>query len=225
MPIVEAPLPPVASVPEGQSFAALLRAHTQSIHREAERSGFIASLLRGRAHQAGYALYLFNLLPIYETLEARLNQSPLPPLLQAFAVPGLARVDSLRHDLCALREVAGPDLHSLPEGTAYTAAVAQAAAGYDAALAAHAYARYLGDLSGGQILKPLLGRSLALTPAQLTFYDFPGIADLAAAKAAIRETLDLVDPGSREAQIILGESVAAFRHMIALSEALAAGAN
>ena len=44
-------------------------------------------------------------------------------------------------------------------------------------LIAHAYVRYLGDLSGGRIVGRILARSPGLGPEALSFYDFPGIAD------------------------------------------------
>jgi heme oxygenase len=112
-----------------------------------------------------------------------------------------------------------------PEAHAYAAAIDRAAAADSSGaagigLVAHAYARYLGDLSGGQILKPLVARALGLAPDQLTFYDFPGIDDMAAAKADLRRALDRIAPGSPEATIVLDEAIAAFRHTIAVSTAV-----
>ena len=66
----------------------------------------------------------------------------------------------------------------------------KAAEGDGARLIAHAYTRYLGDLSGGQILQRLLARSLQLRPAELTFYDFPRFSDLDALKTDYRKALD-----------------------------------
>ena len=60
----------------------------------------------------------------------------------------------------------------LAAGELYARRIAKAAEGDGTRLIAHAYTRYLGDLSGGQILQRLLARSLDLQPSELSFYDF-----------------------------------------------------
>lgn len=82
---------------------------------------------------------------------------------------------------------------------------------------AHAYARYLGDLSGGQILQRLLTRSLQLRPAQLSFYDFPAFSDLDALKTDYRNTLDRAGALAIDQKAVVEEGVIAFAHNIALS--------
>ena len=201
-------------------FAAVLRDETATVHRQAERAGFVADLIRNRATRDGYALFLRNLVPAYIALEAALARTAAVPLVAAFAAPGLARLPALTRDLAAL---AGPDWAMrcalLPEAVAYGAAIA-AAADDVPALIAHAYARYLGDLSGGQILKPVLARTLGLGPEALGFYDFPALADAAATKLAMRAALDSVPVGSSDADRLVAEAIAAFHHNIAVSEAV-----
>lgn len=201
-------------------FAGRLRDETAAVHREAERAGVIADLIRNRAMRAGYVLFLRSLVPAYAALEAALARAPDSPLVAAFAAPGLARLPALTRDLAAL---AGPDWATrcavLPQAAAYGAAIADARDDVPA-LAAHAYARYLGDLSGGQILKPVLARNLGLGPEALGFYDFPALADPAATKAAMRAALDSVPVASATADRIVAEAIAAFRHNIAVSEAV-----
>ena len=68
--------------------------------------------------------------------------------------------------------------------------VAMAAQGDGMRLVSHAYVRYFGDLSGGQVLKRLLGQSMALPPEALTLYDFPGISDPQAFKDEMRNAID-----------------------------------
>ncbi len=214
-----------AAATDRTGFAAILRERTAGIHREAERAGIIASLIRGRATRQGYALYLRNLIPAYTALETALEASRDEPALRAFADPALYRLPALTRDLAA---IVGPGWASscrlLPEAEAYADAIASAA---PAILVAHAYARYLGDLSGGQILKPVLARTLGLGSEALTFYDFPAIADVAAVKLAMRDALDAIPegratsaPGIQDA--IVEEAIAAFRHNIAVSEAVQA---
>lgn len=207
---------------EEAGFAARLREATKAVHREAERTGFIADLIRGRATRAGYALFLRNLVPVYAALEARLDDpADLSALLSGFAAPGLRRLSRLVADL---ETIHGPDWRDacalLPEAEVYADAIEAAARGEGARLAAHAYARYLGDLSGGQILKPLLARTLHLGPTALGFYDFPAFPDLDVAKRAMRNALDTVEPEGDVADGLIEEAIAAFRHNIDISLAV-----
>lgn len=209
------------SVEIGAGLATLVRERTKLVHRAAERAGFIADLLHGRAEKSGYALYLRNLHPAYAALEPALSAWQAHPLAGAFADPRLHRLEALSADLRAL---AGPDwanLPLLPEAAAYAAAIASSARD-PGRIAGHAYARYLGDLSGGQILRPLLIRTLSLEPDALGFYDFPAFPDLSAPKLALRTALDTMPPGSDVAQAFCDEAVAAFQHNIAVSEAVQA---
>ena len=71
--------------------------------------------------------------------------------------------------------------------------------------------RYLGDLSGGQILKKLLAKKPGLTPNELTFYDFPAYADLAALKNDYRNALDEAGKRAVNPQAIVDEGSKAFQ--------------
>lgn len=200
------------------AFSASLREHTKAVHRAAERAGFIADLLHGRATPSGYTLFLRNLRLVYAALEGALEAEADDPLVRPFAAPGLRRLGALDADLRAL-DPRWADRPALPEARAYAAAVS---GGGRAGVVAHAYARYLGDLSGGQILKPLLARALGLAPETLTFYEFPSYEDLATPKARLREALDTVPADGPLADRIRAEAVGAFQHTIALAEAVQA---
>ena len=89
-----------------------------------------------------------------------------------------------------MRQALEPRHSAACRGRAYAGADTKAAEGDGARLIAHAYTRYLGDLSGGQILQRLLARSLELRPSELSFYDFPRFSDLDALKADYRKALD-----------------------------------
>lgn len=218
------PHDPEGSEPHREAgFAAVLREGTKAAHREAERSGFIADLIRNRATRDGYATFLRNLEPAYAVMESALTLRRDDALFAPFADPRLFRHAALVRDLEA---IAGPDWAStralVPEAEAYARAIEAASHGDGVGLVAHAYARYLGDLSGGQILKPLLSRTLGLGPDALGFYDFPGFADLDAPKLAMRQALDGVVPDGPRAEAIVEEANAAFRHNIDVSVAVQA---
>jgi heme oxygenase len=201
------------------TLSAALRAHVHDLHRDAERSGALADMLRGRVTGTVYALLLRNLLPAYAAMEAGLARHHADPLLAAFARPGLARAAAMRADLDALRADWLVTVPILPAGARYGEAVLQAAQGSGARLIGHAYTRYLGDLSGGQILR----RKLApvLPEAAMNFFTFPLFPDPAAVRADLKLAIDKAGARLPDWAPVLDTAADAFRHNIAVSCAIA----
>ena len=75
---------------------------------------------------------------------------------------------------------------------------------------AHAYVRYLGDLSGGQ----MMGRSVAKTyeagEAGTNFYNFRDVADVNGRKNAYRAALTALPLTPKEQDEVVGEAIAGF---------------
>lgn len=215
------------NAPAGETlgFAARLWAETKALHVQAERSGMMATILRGRGSRRGHALMLRNLLPAYVALEEGLQRHRASPVVGVFARPETYRVPALMSDLEALEGASWQDrLALLPEAEAYAAAVTRAAEGDGAALIAHAYTRTLGDLSGGQIMQSVLARTLGLGPEALAFYRFDGIADIASYKKRYHRDLDLAGERIGNPARVLAEAMEAFVHNIAVSDAVEARA-
>jgi heme oxygenase len=208
-----------------QKLSEALRDRTRTLHVAAERSGIIGEILRGGGTRYGYGLLLSNLLPAYCELERGLDGHVGSPIMGAFANPALYRTLAIESDLIAM---AGPTWRAafalLPEGRQYAERIAAAAGGDGIRLIAHAYLRYLGDLSGGQIMKRLLAKSLGLDERALRFYDFPGISEIAAFKVEFRNALDRCAAGDDVNQIV-DEAIWAFKLNIALSEAVNSAAS
>ena len=205
------------------SVVTALYLRTKTLHLEAERSGIIRDLLRGSAHRDGYILLLRNLLPAYQAMEQGLARHRKTPGIGALANFRFDRAPAIESDLAALcGEAWQHDIPLLPAGDRYARRITEAAQGNGARLIAHAYTRYLGDLSGGQILQRLLERSLALRPAELSFYDFPRYPDLAALKAAYRDALDRAGALAGEQDAVVEEGALAFTLNIDLSCAVQA---
>jgi heme oxygenase (biliverdin-producing, ferredoxin) len=201
-------------------LAARLRAETGALHRQAEQAGIMRELLAGRVHCAAYVALLRALVPVYLALEQGLAEHPaVVPL----PLDGLARTPALADDLAHLH---GPcwreELMPVAAGEAYAARIRRVARERPLLLAAHAYVRYLGDLSGGQALGRLVARGLGLTGGVgVAFYRF-GIADLAGRKRAFRAGLDALPLAANEADQVLAEARAAFAANIEVFEAVAA---
>ena len=195
---------------------------TKALHLEAERSGIVSDILRGQASLEGYTLFLRNLLPAYQALESALERLSGSPTLRTLSNYKLDRAAAIETDLLAL---SGPDWADrfplLPEAISYQQRIFFAANEDNGErLIAHAYTRYLGDLSGGLIMKRLLARSLAISDEQLAFYDFPGFSDLAALKKDYREELDRAGTAASIPEAIVEEGAIAFALNIDLSLAV-----
>ena len=65
-------------------------------------------------------------------------------------------------------------------------------------LIAHHYTRYMGDLSGGQILKGIAQKALGLKEDGLAFYEFPEISDKKGFKESYRKVLDTMIPATQK---------------------------
>jgi heme oxygenase len=223
--------PAVTPLPEAMEpgmtetgLAALLREGTRRLHVQAERAGIVRDLLRGRASLAGYVLLLRNLLPAYEALEQGLERHRGAPGVRAIGWAPLFRAPALAADLAGLHGAGWrAELGVLPAGVRYAERIAAVAAADDGTrLLGHAYARYLGDLSGGQILRRLLAKSLGLTPATLAFYDFPAIADAEAFKDQVRIAFDQATPELPDVAGVVEEAKLAFQLNIEVAEAVQA---
>ena len=197
-----------------------MRQRTGLLHEAAERTGIVAALLRGQATRAGYACYLRNLLPAYQALELALRRDDLPALA-GLVHPALHRAESIQSDLSTL---AGPSWSStlplLPAGQRYADRVVWAAQGGGARLIAHCYTRYLGDLSGGQVLgRRVAGLFVDCAPV-LAFTRFTGIDDLPGFAAAFRGRLDQAAAQAGFSDLIVEEAATAFQLNIDVSNAV-----
>jgi heme oxygenase len=194
-----------------QPLAARLREETKQNHLEAERSGIMRRLLTRSLDLETYVALLRNLLPVYQALEDEMERHQGDQVVAPFHHPGLARAAALEADLA---ELAGPEWHSIPvipEAEAYARRIRAAAAQDPALLVAHGYVRYLGDLSGGQILKKIVAETFQLASGSgLRFYEFPALGDLDAFKQGYRAALNSLSPAPDRADDIVREAIGGF---------------
>jgi heme oxygenase len=216
-PQVVSPLAIPDAVPQTTGLLERMRQRTGPLHRQAERSGVVAALLRGDVTRTAYACLLRNLLPAYQPLEQALRQD-IHPVLRGLGHPSLYRAEAIEVDLL---QFAGADWASsvplLPAGKRYADRVTAAATGDGALLIAHCYTRYLGDLSGGQIIgRRLSGLFSDFAPA-LAFTRFDGIADLREFTAGFRHALTQACARVSDPERIVEEAVTAFQLNIDVS--------
>ena len=188
-----------------------LKTETRALHVRAERSPFMAALLRGRLARGAYIGLLHNLHAIYGALEPALRLHAAHPALAPLDLTALARLQPLLDDLAALH---GPSASAtapwLEVATArYVQRLNDIASTQPELLLAHAYVRYLGDLNGGQVLRRIVAASLQLAPGVgVAFYDFGEPALVAAQAGAFRIGLDAAEVGDADA--VVGEARLAF---------------
>ena len=206
-------------------LAEALRQGTRSLHTEVERSEFMRTLLRGQMQRTAYCLLLRNLHALYAALEAALEACRDHALLAPLYDPRLFRTAALVRDLDHLH---GPgwagSIGIQPACQAYRLRLQYLATNQPELLLAHAYVRYLGDLSGGQQLKRIVSRSLALPAGVvgIAFYDFGDTAQTADLTTRFRQQLALVSANARDRDRIVAEARDAFGRHQQLFEQLAA---
>lgn len=201
-----------------RSLSEALRDNTQTMHRRAERSGVISDIVKGKADLAAYALFIRNLLPVYQALEHHLDDCRHAAGVARVARTELYRSQALESDLNAICGDSWLQVLPLtPSAKRYAGHIAGIGADCPPLLIAHAYVRYLGDLSGGQIMKRLLGRSLGLGSLALAFYAFPEIAGLDAFKTQYREAIDQAGREVGDESAVVDEAILAFKLNIDIS--------
>ncbi|MFE5815082.1 heme oxygenase (biliverdin-producing) [Streptomyces sp. NPDC056479] len=205
------------------SFSTVIRTASHEQHTEAETSTFMSDLLGGRLGLDAYARYTEQLWFVYEALETGAERLASDPAAGPFIRPELFRLASLERDLAHLR---GPEwrsgLSALPATRAYADRVRECAQEWPAGYVAHHYTRYLGDLSGGQLIRAKAEKTwgFARKGDGVRFYVFEEISNPAAFKRSYRELLDAVHADDLEKQRIVAECKRAFALNTAVFRAL-----
>ncbi|MGW7365281.1 biliverdin-producing heme oxygenase [Streptomyces sp. NPDC054841] len=194
-------------------FSTLIRVASHEQHTEAETSTFMSDLLGGRLAVGAYARYTEQLWFVYRALEGAAETLEDDPVAGPFIQPELFRTAELERDLAHLRGADWQEgLRPLPATAAYAARVEECARTWPAGYVAHHYTRYLGDLSGGQIIRDKAERTWGFNRKGdgVRFYVFEQISNPAAFKRGYRELLDQVKADDLEKLRIIDECKRAF---------------
>ncbi|WP_329116446.1 biliverdin-producing heme oxygenase [Streptomyces sp. NBC_01465] len=195
------------------AFSTLIRTASHEQHTEAESTSFMSDMLGGRLGVDAYARYTEQLWFVYEALEEGAQALASDPVAGPFIQPELMRTAELERDLAHLL---GADwrekVTALPATAAYAARVRECAVTWPAGYVAHHYTRYLGDLSGGQIIRDKAEKTWGFERKGdgVRFYVFEQISNPAAFKRGYRELLDAVNADDLEKQRIVDECKQAF---------------
>ena len=195
------------------TFSKELKIGTKKSHSAAENTSFVRSFLRGVVSKESYKKLVSDLYFVYSAMEEEVENLKDHPIIGQIQLSDLKRVNALEQDL---RFYYGPIWRSIitPSEACnqYVNRIREVAKNEPELLVGHHYTRYLGDLSGGEILKGIAEKALALGDGQgLKFYDFEKIEDPKAYKAGYRGILDGLPITEHQANAIIVEANYAFR--------------
>ena len=195
------------------NFALQLKTETKKSHTAAENTKFVGSFLRGVVSKESYKQLVANFYFIYRAMEEEVDKLSDHPVVGKIEFKILNRTHALERDL---RYYYGPMWRSLivpTEGCQrYVNRIREVAEDDPELLVGHHYTRYMGDLSGGQILKGIAEKALDLREGEgLHFYEFEDIADKKGFKTQYRSTLDNLPINQSQANAIITEANWAFR--------------
>ena len=194
------------------NFAKELKEGTKKSHSAAENTAFVKSFLRGVISKESYRTLVSDLYFVYSALEEDFRIFKNDPVLGALYLPELERVTALETDL---RYYYGPIWRSIVKPSEacqrYVDRIHEVAKTEPELLIGHHYTRYLGDLSGGQILKGKAQKALNLKDEGLSFYEFGKIDDAKIYKTKYRSILDELPLTESQQNSIITEANYAFR--------------
>jgi heme oxygenase (biliverdin-producing, ferredoxin) len=194
------------------NLATKLREGTKKSHTMAENTGFIACFLKGTVEKNSYRKLASNLYFVYSAMEEEMDRHKNHPIISQIYFPELNRKPALEQDMQFYYGSAWRDQIS-PSAAAqtYINRIREISNTAPELLVAHSYTRYLGDLSGGQILKGIAQRGMNLADGEGThFYEFPTIPDEKAFKAKYRQAMNDLPVDDATADRIVDEANDAF---------------
>jgi len=194
------------------ALASQLREGTKKAHTMAENTGFVSCFLKGVVDKASYRTLVADLWYVYSAMEEEIGKLTDHPVVGPIAFPQLNRREALEKDLAFYF---GGDwrkqIQATPGAQAYVARLHQVAKDAPELLVGHHYTRYIGDLSGGIILKNIAQKAMNLGAHDgLRFYEFDAIDDEKAFKTTYRATLDALPIDQATADRIVAEANEAF---------------
>lgn len=212
---------------ETTPFSTLIKEASQEQHTEAENSSFMSDMLGGRLGVEAFTRYTEQLWFVYRALEEAAESLAEDPVAGPFIRGDMFRLPSLERDLTYLhggRADWRDRLSALPATERYAQRVREVAADWPGGYVAHHYTRYLGDLSGGQVIRGTAEKTWGFERKGdgVRFYVFEDIANPAAAKREYRAALDAVPADDLERRRIVAECRTAFSLNTAVFRDLAA---
>ena len=191
------------------TFSKKIKKDTSKSHSMAENTGFVTNFLAGVVSKESYKQLIADFYFIYTALEEQVEKFKDDPFIAPIAFDELKRVPALEKD-CEFYW--GENWRNTISPTDacrnYVKRVKKINAKF---LVGHHYTRYLGDLSGGQILRNIANKSMNLNGEGLAFYEFEGISNPGNFKNRYRTALDNLPITWSDGELIINEANYAFK--------------
>ncbi len=193
-------------------FSQSLRERTRGGHSDSEGASFMDDLMKGKGTREDYVALVAQHYFIYEALEAATEAMKDDAVAAAFISPALTRLPALESDLTFLAGENWREQYSpLPSTERYVDRINTVAATWNGGFIAHHYTRYLGDLSGGQIIRTLMQRQFGFDTNGVGFYLFDQIAKPKEFKEHYRDELDAINWSVEERERVIDEVMIAYK--------------
>ena len=196
------------------ALAGQLREGTKKSHTMAENTGFVACFLKGVVEKKSYRKLISDLYFVYQAMEEEIERLVKEdhPVIKPIAFKSLFRQVTLENDLkFYFGDNWQNEIHISKSAEEYVNRIRLVAKNSPELLVGHHYTRYIGDLSGGQILKKIAKKALNLDGNNgLNFYEFENIDDEKKFKEEYSETLNQLPINQTIADQIIDEANQAF---------------
>lgn len=196
-------------------LAQRLREGTQISHTLSENTAFMKCFLKGVVELEPFRKLTADLYFLYSTLESEMARHASHPVVGPMVFAELLRTQALEADLAYYYgDRWQHEIAATPAGQRYVNRILDVSATSPALLIAHAYVRYMGDLSGGQGLRHIVRSALNLPPDQGTglheFDQLPTVEAKRNFKFKYRAALNALPVGEALLQQLVDEANLAF---------------
>ena len=189
------------------TLALQLKEGTKVSHSAAENTKFVSSFLKGVVSRDNYKQLTANFYYVYRAMEEEIEKLDDFPLHDKL----LNRTNKLEQDLRYYYGVMWRDKIEPSQATKnYVKRIQVIAQQTPYLLVAHHYTRYMGDLSGGQILASITKKALNLTTEGLKFYEFD-IPNMKEYKDKYRQSLNDLNMSEVQTSMLIDEANYAFK--------------
>ena len=198
------------------ALAGQLREGTKKSHTMAENTGFVACFLKGVVEKKSYRKLISDLYFVYEAMEEEIERlvQEEHPVIKPIGFKSLFRKETLENDLkFYFGDNWQNEINISNSAKEYVQRIRLVAEQSPELLVGHHYTRYIGDLSGGQILKKIAKKALNLNGDNgLSFYEFENIDDEKQFKEEYSKTLNQLPINQTIADQIIDEANKAFKY-------------
>jgi len=186
---------------------------TKKSHTMAENTGFITCFLKGVVEKQSYIKLMSDLYHVYSSMEEEIEKYKNDLMVSKIYYPELFRKESIEKDL---QYYLGDNWKSQVTQTnsckEYVARIKEVSISSPMLLISHHYTRYIGDLSGGQVLKGIAQTALKVDDDAMNFYMFKDIPDEKQFKNNYRSALDSLPLSQTQIDLIVAEANNAFKY-------------